>query len=107
MPRMFLHLRIRARPGARDALLSFLREAIPFYERPGGIRVSLLEDASDPDRFVEVVEYTDVVAFEADQARVKEDPEMGARLKRWRELLQGSPEVEVYRDVSHLTREEG
>lgn len=107
MSRMILHLRIRARPGARDALLSFLREAIPFYERPGGIRVSLFEDASDPDRFVEVVEYADAAGFEADQARVREDPEMGARLERWRELLQGSPEVEVYRDVSHLTREEG
>ena len=106
MSRMILHLRIRARAGARDALHCFLREAIPFYERPGGIRMSLLQDASDPDRFVEVVEYEDAAAFETDQARVRDDPEMVARLERWRELLQGEPEVEVYRDVSHVVREE-
>jgi quinol monooxygenase YgiN len=75
-------------------------QAIPFYERPGGIRVSLFEDASDADRFVEVVEYADAAAFDADQLRVESDAEMRGWLGRWRELLQGPPEVEVYRDVS-------
>jgi quinol monooxygenase YgiN len=104
MPRVILHLRIRTLPGRRDALFTFLREAIPFYERPGGIRVSLYEDASDADRFVEVVEYADASAFDADQIRVERDAEMRGWLGRWRELLQGPPEVEVYRDVSDLVR---
>jgi quinol monooxygenase YgiN len=104
MPRVILHLRIRTLPGRRDALLAFLRAAIPFYEQPGGIRVSLFEDASDADRFVEVVEYADAAAFDADQLRVESDAEMRGWLDRWRALLQGPPEVEVYRDVSDLVR---
>jgi quinol monooxygenase YgiN len=107
MPRVILHLRIRILPGRRDALLAFLREAIPFYERPGGIRVSLYEDAADADRFIEVVEYADRAAFDADQRRVENDPEMRAWLERWRELLQGPPEVEVYRDISPLVLSQG
>jgi quinol monooxygenase YgiN len=107
MSRVILHLRIRTLPGRRDDLLTFLRAAIPFYERPGGIRVSLFEDASDADRFVEVVEYADAAAFDADQLRVESDPEMQGWLGRWRELLQGPPEVEAYRDVSPLVRSQG
>lgn len=40
--RIGLHLRIRVAPGRCDELLAFLREAIPFYERPGGIEVRML-----------------------------------------------------------------
>ena len=99
MPRILLHLRIRVQPGRRADLIQFLREAVPFYERPGGIRVLLYEDAADPERFLEVVEYAGEAEYEADQQRVEHDPDMRRYLDRWRALLQGPPEVEVYREV--------
>ena len=37
-----LHLRGRVTAGRRDDLVAFLREVIPFYERPGGIRTGCL-----------------------------------------------------------------
>jgi quinol monooxygenase YgiN len=92
-----LHLRGRAAPGRRADLLTFLRDAIPFYERPGGIRVRLLWDLTDPDRFIEVVEYADQNAYELDQARVNSDPEMQDYLRRWRAFLAGPPQIETYR----------
>lgn len=92
-----LHLRIRIHPGGRGALFDFLKEAVPFYESPGGVRVRLLESADDPDRFIEVVEYATDAAYEADQRRVKQDERMKALLARWRELLAEPPVVEVYR----------
>lgn len=92
-----LHLRGRAAPGRRDALVAFLREAIPFYEQPGGIRVRLMWDVIDPERFIEVVEYADQDTHDADQKRVAGDPEMNKYLARWRELLAGPPQVETYR----------
>jgi quinol monooxygenase YgiN len=91
-----LHLRGRAVPGRRADLVAFLREAVPFYERPGGIRVRLLWDASDPDRFVEVVEYADQDVHDRDQVRVDSDAEMQDYLRRWRALLAEPPEVETY-----------
>jgi quinol monooxygenase YgiN len=102
MGRVHLHLRIRVPDGGREALLAFLRDAIPVYERPGGIRLVLLEDARDPARFVEVVEYADEHAFAADQRRVAEDPQLREHLRRWRALLDGPPGVEVYREAEAL-----
>ncbi|HET9140777.1 putative quinol monooxygenase [Actinophytocola sp.] len=92
-----LHLRGRVAPGRREDLVAFLRQAIPFYERPGGIRVRLMWDVADPDRFIEVVEYADQQSHDDDQARVADDPEMSDYLRRWRELLAEPPQVETYR----------
>lgn len=92
-----LHLRGRAAPGRRADLIAFLREAIPFYEQPGGIRVRILWDVADPDRFIEVVEYADQDTHDRDQTRVEADPTMRDYLRRWRELLAEPPQVETYR----------
>lgn len=92
-----LHLRIRVLPGRREEFLAFLREAIPFYEAPGGIRIRVLQRHDDPDELIEVVEYTSKEAYERDQARVDSDPAMIERLSRWRALLAGPVTVETYR----------
>jgi len=91
-----LHLRIRVAPGRRDDFFAFLRDAIPFYERPGGIRIRLLQMRDDPDCFIEVVEYRDRGAYEQDQVRVESDPAMKATLSRWRELLAEPVQVVAY-----------
>ncbi len=80
-------------------LLAFLRRAVPFYEHPGGIRVTLLRDDQRPDRYIERVEYADESTFEVDQRRVAEDEQMKALLAEWRGLLQEPPVVRVYRTV--------
>jgi hypothetical protein len=95
-PVIELHLRGRVQPGRGADLVAFLREAIPYYEKPGGIRVRLMWDAGDPDRFVEVVEYADRDTHDGDQVRVAEDPRMRELLLRWRELLAEPPHVETY-----------
>jgi quinol monooxygenase YgiN len=95
--RIDLHLRCRVKPGRRDEFVAFLREAIPFYESPGGIEVRLLEDMRDDHRFIELVLYDDEAAYARDQQRVASDATMKAFLARWRELLAEPPIVEVYR----------
>jgi len=77
----------------------FLREAIPFYESPGGIRVRLLGDTSAPDRFIEIIDYASEHAYMEDEERVKSNPTMAQYLARWRALLAEPPTVEIYRDV--------
>jgi quinol monooxygenase YgiN len=95
--RVELHLRVRVREGMRREFLQFLREAAPFYESPGGIRVSLLREASDPNRFIELVAYASEADYQRDQIRADTDPEMLRHLDRWRSLLAEPPVVEVYR----------
>ncbi len=88
-----LDLRITVPQSRREAFLAFLREAIPVYERPGDIRVELLERMDRPGTFVERITYESRAAFDADQIRVAEDPELRDLLRRWRELMDGEPEV--------------
>lgn len=95
-----VHLRIRVRGDQRAAFLEFLREAIPFYERPGGIRVTLWEEPANPGRFIERIEYATRADYETDDRRVRNDPRMKRFLERWRGLLDGPPEVEVFERVS-------
>lgn len=94
-----LHLAGRVPDGGRPALEAFLAEATAYYEAPGGIRVRLQWDRADPGRFLEIMEYADEDAYEADNARVEQDPEMRAWLARWRALLDGPVVVTVYDDV--------
>jgi hypothetical protein len=98
-PAVSVHLRICIEPGRAGELRSFLREAIPFYESPGGIRVRLLGDAGAPDRFIEVIDYASEDAYLRDEERVKSDATMAQYLARWRALLAEPPIVEVYRDI--------
>lgn len=95
--RIDLHLRVRIKPGRRDEFFAFLREAIPYYQSPGGIDIRLLEDLTDDHRFIELVLYDNHDVYERDQRRVESDPTMQSLLTRWRELLAEPPIVEVYR----------
>lgn len=99
MTRIDLHLRCRVVPGQRGEFFAFLREAIPFYESPGGIKVQLLEHEHDDHRFIELVMYDDQAVYNRDQERIANDPTMKAYLTRWRALLAEPPVVEVYRIV--------
>jgi RimJ/RimL family protein N-acetyltransferase/quinol monooxygenase YgiN len=96
--RVDLHLRIRVSREKRAVFDAFLREAIPFYEAPGGIRVRLVEDEGDPTRLIEIVEYASVERYLADRERVTNDGTMQAYLERWRALLDGPAHVEVYHE---------
>lgn len=91
-----LHLRGRVASGRRPDLESFLEETIPFYESSGGIRVRMLWDVADPERFVEVIEYADRAAHDRDELRVENGVQMRDVLERWRDLLDGAPVVETY-----------
>ena len=80
-------------PENREALFRFLEEAIPFYERPGGIRVKLYESADAPGTFLELVAYASKDVYEADQFRVANDPEYKRVLSEWHKFFEGKLQV--------------
>lgn len=86
-------LSYRVAPEQRELLLAFLRRAFPRYESPGGLRMGLYEDRKEPNRFLELVAYSDEASYAADQKRIEQEPEMQALLAEWRALLDGSLEV--------------
>jgi quinol monooxygenase YgiN len=89
----------RVPPGSQRPLETYLREARGYYESPGGIRVRLWWDRTDPDRFREVIEYADAADEEADDERVRADPTMRAYLTRWHALLAEPPRVRRWREI--------
>ena len=98
MPTGFPHgpivaLSWRVTPERRAEMLAVLREAFPFYERPGGIEMALFEDADRPGTFLEIAAYADRAAYDADQKRVEDDPAMRAMLAKWRALVDGEVDV--------------
>jgi hypothetical protein len=97
--RVYLHLEIRTSVGKRDLLQSFLAEAIPFYESAGDLKVKLLQNAADPNAFIEIIEYESQQALDRDNRRTESDPEMIQYIARWRSLLD-KVEVTIYRDVT-------
>jgi quinol monooxygenase YgiN len=97
--RWILHLNIRVAEENQERLLAFLREATPYYEQPGDIRVRLLQSSSDPHHFIEVVEYADRNAYDRDQLRVANEPRMKGFLERWHGLLEGPVEVETFEEL--------
>jgi amino-acid N-acetyltransferase len=93
-------LSLRVLPERRDAFLALLAEAFPFYEAPGGVRMSLFESVDEPGRMLELVSYAGEAEYLADQERVEHDPEMRAMLGRWRALVEGPVEVRRMRPVA-------
>jgi hypothetical protein len=94
-----LCLRLRIKD-TEEALLSFLKKAIPFYEAIEGIRIRILRNTNDPSRFIEIVEYATDDAFESDQRRVAEDRQMKTLLAEWHALLADAVEVEIFEDLT-------
>lgn len=105
--RWILHLHIRVPEENEERLLAFLREAVPYYEQPGDVRVRLLHSRSDPRRYIEVVEYADRSAHDHDQIRVADEPRMKALLARWHALLDSPVEVETYEELTELLTRDG
>ena len=95
-----LYLRIQVSEQRQSELLDFLRDAVPYYEAPGGTQVRFLQSRDHPDRFMEVIEYDSPESFDQDQQRVVSDTEMPRYLERWRALLDAAAEVEPYYDLT-------
>lgn len=97
VPGVTLVLESRVPEGGQAALEEFLAEAVPYYEAPGGIRVRLHWDRSEPTRFQEIVDYASEADFVADDERTRADDTMRALLRRWRGLLAEDPVVTTWR----------
>ncbi len=95
-----VHLRLVVSPDRHAELFEFLIDAKPYYEAIPGAHVRLLQDAADPCRFLEVVEYDTEEAYAADAERVASDLIMLGFLDRWRAVLDEPPQVETFHDIT-------
>ena len=89
-----LHLRVRVAPERRAAFLDFCRRVFPVYEGVGGTRMALYEDPERPGAY----DATDDDRRRS-EAALESDPAQAALIREWRALLDGPPQVLVFRRV--------
>ncbi len=58
-----------------------------------------MSNNTEPDRFIEQIEYIDERTYQQDDERTRSDPTMAQFLAQWRSLLAEPPVVEVYREA--------
>lgn len=93
------HLRIRIKAENRAAFFQYIDEAFPYYMKSGNSVCVVYQSADDPESYDEVFYYRTEEAYQAGEKAVAENPVDQALLKRWRALLDGPPQVEVYRPI--------
>jgi hypothetical protein len=94
-----LHMNIRALGDPRQ-VLALMKSATPFYRSFGGTSFRFLQNVDDPARFLIEIEYEAAAAVEVNRQKVASDPMVRGFLEGWRQLLQGSAEMDVYDDVT-------
>jgi quinol monooxygenase YgiN len=94
-----LHLKFTL-PGAdSEQLSSLMRSAAPFFQMFGNAHFRLLQNADDPTKFIQVIEYETHEAFELNRQSLASDMRFQAYLQAWRAMLPGALEIDVYQEV--------
>ena len=99
---VILHLRFRLKPGARQAFFDYFHEARPIFEAGCDCRGVVYAEAGDEEMLDEVFYYRTETDYKAGERLIEEDPAQRALVARWRELLDGPPQVTVQRRIAPL-----
>jgi hypothetical protein len=94
-----LHLKFTL-PGAdSEQLSSLMRSAAQFFQMFGKAHFRLLQNADDPTRFIQVIEYETPASFELNRQSIASDARFQVYLQAWRSMLPGALEIDVYLEV--------
>jgi quinol monooxygenase YgiN len=94
-----LHLKFTLHGADSDQLSSMMRTAAPFFQMFGNAHFRLLQNADDPTRFIQVIEYETPEAFELNRQSLASDVRMQTYLAAWRTMLPGALEIDVYQEI--------
>ena len=98
--RRTLHFRFTVALADPSQVVEQLKALAPWYELFGGVRVKLLQNADDPTRFVQIMEYEAPEAIELSRQQIASDPNVQAYLQAWRAMVAGTVDIDIYRDVT-------
>lgn len=92
--------------GGQEHLTRTLKQAVPYYKQPGGIRVRLLNSIDQPDDYIEMIEYETEEGYLRDQQRVSRDAKMRELIDQWHLALSGQVSAKPYFDLSSIIQSE-
>jgi hypothetical protein len=97
--RRVLHIRFTMPNADAAHIAAMVKAAAPFYQAFGDARVRLLQNADDPAKFTQVIEYDTPESFEKDRQNIASDARVQAYLQAWRAMFPGAVEVDVFKEI--------
>lgn len=94
-----LQIKIRSL-GDPQQTLALMQRGAQFYSAFGGARFRYLQNVDDPGQFLVEVEYEADVELELNRQKVASDPMVRAWLQGWKQMLAGTADMDVYKDVT-------
>jgi hypothetical protein len=97
--RRTLHLRFTVPSADSGQLAAMIKAAAPFYQMFGNARVRLLQNADDPAKYIQEIEYEAQGEWELNRQRMASDARIQTFLQAWRTMFPGAVEMDVYQEV--------
>ncbi len=96
--RRVLHFKFTMPTADTAQIFALMKNAAPYTTIFGEMRVQFLQNADDPAKIIQIVEYEAPESLEANRQSLASDPRVQAYLQVWRTMVP-NVEVDVYREI--------
>ncbi len=96
--RRILHFKFTLPSRDTAQLFALMKNAAPYTTVFGEMKVRFLQNADDPTKIIQIVEYDTPEAVEASRQSAASDPRVQAYLQVWRAMAP-NVEMDVYREI--------
>lgn len=96
--RRFLHFRFTLPSADTAQLFSLMKNSAPYMTIFGEMHVRFLQNADDPTKIIQIVEYDAPASMEANRQSMASDPRVQAYLHVWRAMVP-NVQMDVYREI--------
>jgi len=96
--RRILHFKFTLPSADTAQLFALMKNAAPYNTIFGEMTVRFLQNADDPAKIIQIVEYEAPEQMEASRQSMASDPRVQAYLQVWRTMVP-NVEVDVYREI--------
>ncbi len=96
--RRILHFKFTMPSADTAQLFSLMRNAAPYNTIFGEMHVRFLQNADDPAKIIQIVEYDAPESLESNRQSIASDPRVQAYLQVWRAMVP-NVEMDVYREI--------
>jgi uncharacterized protein YbaA (DUF1428 family) len=96
--RRILHFKFTMPSADTAQLFALMRNAAPYNTIFGEMSMRFLQNADDPAKILQIVEYDAPETMEANRQSMASDPRVQAYLQVWRAMVP-NVEMDVYREI--------
>lgn len=96
--RRILHFKFTLPSADTAQIFALMKNAAPYAGMFGDMMVRFLQNADDPTKIIQIVEYDAPEAMETNRQSIASDPRVQAYLQVWRAMVP-NVEVDVYREI--------